>query len=103
VGCAAVSRPTLLGSFDQASEPSPVVERIVPSGRSGRRVMTGRAGRERTGAGRGESKARRGGASREAAFPEGPGEPAKRGDLPIEERNAPRSRHGARDDAPEDA
>ncbi len=70
--------------------------------------MAGRAGRERTGAGREEPKARRSEVSREAGFPEGPGEPAKRGDLPIEERHAdrhaPRSRRGAGgDDAPEDA
>jgi hypothetical protein len=35
------------------------------------------------------------------AFPEGPGEPSKRGDPPIETpAGAPRSRHGGGDDRP---
>ena len=56
--------------------------------------MAERPGREGTGSGREEPKERRGGVSRDATFPQGPGAPAKRGDPPIEQRHGPRSRHG---------
>lgn len=64
--------------------------------------MAGKAGREGTDARRDERKERRGGVSRDATFPEGAGEPAKRGDPPIEERHGRRSRHGNLD-SPRDA
>jgi len=59
--------------------------------------MAEKVRREGRGAGREEPRERRGGVSRDATFPEGPGGPAKRGDPPIEERHGPRSRHGSID------